>query len=135
MKLSVWKLVNLKVSGDERGSLIAVEGSRTVPFEIKRVYYIFNTKDGVARGFHAHKNLKQLIIAVSGSCRIEVDNGLNRQSIILDTPQQGLLIEGLIWREMHDFSSNCVLLVCASELYDEEDYIRSHTDFKEMASK
>ena len=119
------------IKGDERGSLIAIEQGYNAPFEIKRVYYIFDTKKGVERGFHAHKNLKQIAIAVKGSCTFVLDNGKKREELTLNTPTKGLLIEGLIWREMKDFSSDCVLVVLASEHYDECDYIREYDKFLE----
>ncbi len=121
--------MNFQTLGDERGSLIAIEEGYNAPFEIKRVYYIFDTKKGVIRGYHAHINLKQIAIAVKGSCTFVIDNGKKREEILLDNPNKGLLIEGLIWREMKDFSEDCVLLVIASEHYDENDYIRDYQKF------
>lgn len=115
--------------GDDRGSLVALEGGNTVPFEIKRVYYIFGTEQNVARGFHAHHNLKQVAICVTGRCRMILDDGKNREEVWLDSPTKGLLIGDLVWREMHDFSEDCVLLVLASEHYDEADYIRDYDTF------
>lgn len=128
--MSLIKLISLPSHGDERGSLISLESLASVPFEIKRVYYLFGTKRDVIRGFHAHKNLKQLAICVSGSCRFELDNGITRESVLLNSPDQGLLVEDMTWREMHDFSEDCVLLVLASELYDESDYIRDYNEFR-----
>ena len=130
--MASYKLVDFKTLGDERGSLIAIEQGYNAPFDIKRVYYIFDTKEGVERGFHAHINLKQICIAVKGSCTFVLDNGKTRKEIKLDNPNQGLLIEGLIWREMKNFSSDCVLVVLASEQYDESDYIRDYDKFLEM---
>jgi dTDP-4-dehydrorhamnose 3,5-epimerase-like enzyme len=127
--MNSYKLINFKTLGDERGSLIAIEEGYNTPFEIKRVYYIFDTKKGVERGFHAHINLKQICIAVKGSCTFVLDNGKKREEIILDNPNEGLFIEGLIWREMKNFSKDCVLVVIASEHYDEEDYIRDYQKF------
>ncbi len=124
-----YELVDFKTLGDERGSLIAIEEGYNTPFEIKRVYYIFDTKKGVERGFHAHIKLKQIAIAVKGSCTFVLDDGTKKEDIALDNPNQGLFIEGLIWREMYDFSPDCVLLVLASEHYDENDYIRDYDDF------
>ena len=115
--------------GDERGSLIAIEEGYNAPFEIKRVYYIFDTKEGVERGFHAHINLKQIAIAVKGSCTFVLDKKKKREEIKLTNPNQGLFIEGLIWREMKNFSPECVLVVIASEHYDEKDYIRDYEIF------
>lgn len=125
------KTVNFPPLGDERGHLVALEANKAVPFDIKRVYYLFDTKEGIARGFHAHKNLKQVAVCVKGSCRFVLDNGQTKESIVLDKATTGLLIEGLVWREMHEFSSDCVLLVLASEHYDEADYIRGYQQFLE----
>ncbi|MCF1457409.1 MAG: WxcM-like domain-containing protein [Shewanella sp.] len=114
---------------DDRGSLISLEQYQNIPFEIKRVYYIFDTKSSVSRGFHAHRNLQQVAVCISGHCRIRLDNGQYVEDVILSSPKQGLLIDGLKWREMHDFSENCVLLVLASELYDTSDYIWDYDAF------
>lgn len=127
--MKVSQLMDLKVIGDERGSLVALEGCISVPFDIKRVYYIFGTKEGVSRGFHAHRNLKQVAVCVAGSCRFILDNGKHREEVVLDKSTIGLLIDNLTWREMHDFSPDCVLMVLASEYYDESDYIREYDDF------
>ncbi len=117
--------------GDERGNLVALEigVEKVVPFDIKRVYYIYQTGDGVSRGFHAHRNLSQVAICIRGKCRMVLDNGVGREDVWMDNPTKGLLINGLIWREMHDFSSDCILLVLASAHYDESDYIRDYSDF------
>jgi dTDP-4-dehydrorhamnose 3,5-epimerase-like enzyme len=128
---SNYKLIDFKTLGDERGSLIAIEQGYNTPFEIKRVYYIFDTKEDVQRGFHAHINLKQLAIVVKGSCTFILDDGKTKEEIKLNNPNQGLFIEGLIWREMKDFSSDCVLVVLASEHYAECDYIRDYDKFLE----
>ncbi|GMN99929.1 sugar 3,4-ketoisomerase [Parageobacillus thermoglucosidasius] len=124
------RFIDFKIMGDERGSLISLEQNKNIPFEIKRVYYIFNTKKGVRRGFHAHKKLKQVLIAVKGSCKIHLDDGFDTKEIVLDNPSKGLYLDSLVWREMYDFSDDCVLLVLASEFYTEEDYIRNYDDFK-----
>ena len=123
------KLIDFPPLGDGRGSLVAVEARKTVPFDIKRVYFIFGTKQGVARGFHAHKALKQVAVCITGSCRMLLDNGLEKEEVLLDSPTKGLVIEDMVWREMHDFTSDCVLMVLASEHYDEADYIRNYDDF------
>ncbi len=127
MSLTNW--VDFPPLGDDRGSLVALEAERTVPFAIKRVYYIFATQPEVARGFHAHRNLKQIAVCVTGSCRMILDNGFEREAAWLDSPTRGLFINDLVWREMHDFSEDCVLLVLASEHYDETDYIRDYNEF------
>jgi dTDP-4-dehydrorhamnose 3,5-epimerase-like enzyme len=132
--LSLIKTVDLKPLGDNRGSLVALESNKTIPFDIKRVYYIFGTKQLVSRGFHAHRNLSQVAICVTGSCRFVLDNGKRSEEILLDNSTTGLLIEGLTWREMHDFSADCVLLVLASEYFDEADYIRDYKEFLEVVN-
>lgn len=122
--------------GDERGKLIALEAmTELVPFEIKRVYYIFDTTPGTVRGKHAHKQLKQVLICVSGACTIECEmpDGTTKSEYRLDWPDRGLLIEGLVWRNMKEFSKDAVLLVLASEHYDESDYIRNYAEFKKCA--
>jgi dTDP-4-dehydrorhamnose 3,5-epimerase-like enzyme len=128
------ELVNFQTLGDERGSLIALEENYNTPFAIKRVYYIFDTKDGVRRGYHAHLNLQQIAICVKGSCTFTVDDGKKREEIVLDSPNQGLLLKGLVWREMHNFSQDCVLVVLASEHYDENDYIRDYQNFMSVVN-
>ena len=126
---SLINILDFTIKGDERGSLIAFEVGQNIPFGVKRVYYIFGTKAGVGRGFHAHRVLHQVAICVSGSCRLVVDDGTRREEVILDSPDKGLLIEDFVWREMHDFSEDCVLLVLASEHFDEADYIRDYQTF------
>lgn len=125
-------LLEFKSNGDDRGSLVALESYKNIPFDIKRVYYIFDTKQNVVRGLHAHKNLLQVMVCLKGSCRVVLDNGSVTQHVVLNSPNQGLLIESIIWREIHDFSEDCVLLVLASEHYDESDYIRDYDEFKEV---
>lgn len=115
--------------GDDRGSLVALESKKNIPFEIKRVYYIFDTKTGVVRGQHAHKDLLQVMVCLKGSCRVVLDNGLIKEQVVLDSPNKGLLIDSMMWREMHDFSADCVLLILANERYDESDYIRDYNEF------
>lgn len=127
--MSLIQLVDFPALGDERGSLVAIEAQKKVPFEIKRVYYLFGTKAGVPRGFHAHKELKQLAICVTGKCRMILDDGVSQENAWLDSPTKGLLIDAMVWHEMYDFSADCVLLVLANAHYDEADYIRSYDEF------
>ena len=132
--MSLIKIISFNPLGDERGSLVALESNKSVPFDIKRVYYIFGTKKSVSRGFHAHLNLKQVAVCVTGSCRFILDNGKQKEEIILDSATKGLLIEDLTWREMYDFSPDCVLMVLASEYYDESDYIRDYQEFLQIVN-
>lgn len=127
----MFEITEFDVKGDHRGSLISLEIGSQVPFEIKRVYYIYGTTQNTSRGFHAHKNLKQLVVAVSGSCEFILDDGSDREHVTLASPNVGLYIAGNIWREMHNFSHDCVLMVLASSIYDERDYIRDYGAFRE----
>ena len=115
--------------GDDRGQLVSVEAMRDIPFEVKRIYYIYDTLAGVRRGFHAHRKLQQILICVHGSCSIHLDDGAETCEVRLDNPTTGLYITRDIWREMYDFSPDAVLMVLASELYDEADYIRNYDEF------
>lgn len=129
------KAVDLKRLGDERGSLVAIEGNNTIPFSINRVYYIYGTDSNVARGFHAHKTLQQMAVCVAGKCTMLLDDGDGKEEVIMESPTQGVLIDPMIWHEMHSFSADCVLLVLASAHYDESDYIRDYDDFLRQASQ
>lgn len=126
------KIYSYQTHGDSRGQLVALEEFSDIPFKVRRVYYIYDTKKDVSRGFHAHKNLEQILICVHGSCKVLLDDGYERQTVLLDNPCKGLYVANDMWREMFDFSQDAVLLVLASELYDETDYIRSYDDFKKM---
>ncbi len=118
--------------GDDRGQLVAIEATKDLPFEVRRVYYIYDTLTGVRRGFHAHKCLQQILLCVSGSCKIHLDDGHDTAEVVLDKPNEGLYISNNMWREMYDFTPGAVLLVLASEYYDEADYIRNYDDFIKM---
>lgn len=115
--------------GDERGMLVALEEFNDIPFHIKRVYYMYNTVNNVIRGKHAHKNLEQILVCIHGSCKIKLDNGKEKKIIPLEKPYEGLYVAHNMWREMYDFSSDAVLLVLASEVYDASDYIREYDEF------
>ena len=115
--------------GDDRGQLVALEEFKDIPFEIKRVYYMYDTAQGVHRGFHAHRNLKQILICIHGTCKILLDNGAEKKIVPLEKPYEGLYVASSMWREMYDFSEDAVLMVLASEYYDETDYIRDYDEF------
>lgn len=115
--------------GDERGQLVALEEYKDIPFKIKRVYYMYDTVSGVTRGYHAHKALQQILICIHGSCKIRLDDGCEKKEVLLDNPCEGLYVSNVMWREMFDFSPDAVLMVLASELYDEADYIRNYDEF------
>jgi dTDP-4-dehydrorhamnose 3,5-epimerase-like enzyme len=129
------QIINFKPLGDERGSLIAIEAEKSVPFSVRRVYYIFGTKAGVERGFHAHKALNQVAVAVTGSCEMVLDDGEVKTTVLLDSAEKGVLIGPGMWRVMRNFSADCVLLVLADQHYDEGDYIRNYDAFKKWVSK
>lgn len=115
--------------GDARGQLVALEEYKDIPFEIKRIYYMYDTGEGVRRGYHAHKSLEQILICIHGSCKILLDDGTEKKVVPLETPYEGLYIANNMWREMFDFSPDAVLLVLASDYYYEEDYIRDYEEF------
>ena len=115
--------------------MVAIEQLRDIPFEIKRIYYIYDTLPDVRRGFHAHKKLKQVLVCTSGKCKILLDDGREKKTVMLDKPTEGLLVTGCIWREMYDFSPGAVLMVLASEYYDEADYIRDYDTFLKCAEE
>lgn len=123
------KKIRFPEHGDDRGQLVAVEEFKDIPFEIKRIYYIYDTLSNVIRGRHAHINLQQILICVHGSCKIMLDDGKDKVIVSLDKPNEGIFVSNNTWREMFDFSSDAVLLVLASELYDENDYIRNYEKF------
>lgn len=121
--------------GDDRGMLVSLEEFNDIPFKIKRVYYMYDTKESVRRGFHAHKNLEQILVCIHGSCKVLLDNGREKKVVSLEKPYEGLYIANYMWREMYAFSPDAVLLVLASEVYDEKDYIRDYDAFLEMVKK
>lgn len=121
--------------GDERGQLVALEEMKDIPFRIKRVYYMYDTLSEVVRGKHAHKKLEQILVCIHGSCKIRLDNGVEKKIIPLEKPYEGLYVPNEMWREMYDFSSDAVLMVLASELYDENDYIRNYDEFLKFIKK
>ena len=123
------ELINFPIHGDYEGNLVALEKGTDFPFEIKRVYYIWGTQAHVIRGKHAHKKLEQLILCVSGSCDFILDDGKERQTVHLNNPAQGLYLKNNIWREFTNFSPDCVVMVLASEHYDEADYIKDYDQF------
>lgn len=125
------RIISFQQHGDERGMLVALEENKEIPFQIKRVYYMYNTGENVRRGYHAHKKLEQILICVHGTCMIHLDNGREVEEVCLDKPYEGLYIANNVWREMYNFSEDAVLLVLASELYDESDYLRDYQKFIE----
>lgn len=121
--------------GDNRGQLVALEEFKDIPFAIKRVYYMYETREGVRRGGHAHYSLEQILICVHGSCKVLLDNGFEKKIVFLEKPYEGLYISNDMWREMYDFSSDAVLMVLASDFYKEDDYIRNYGKFIENVKR
>lgn len=128
-------IIDLPTIEDERGCLVALEANKVIPFDIKRVYYLFGMQSNFPRGFHAHKALVQVAVCLKGSCDILMDDGHEKRIITLNSPSQGLLIDVMQWHEMSNFSEDCVLMVLASDVYDEKDYIREYKDFIEEVIK
>ncbi|MEZ8412229.1 FdtA/QdtA family cupin domain-containing protein [Vibrio splendidus] len=133
MSLIHW--IDFPKIGDDRGNLVVLEGNKNIPFSIKRVYYLFDLQSDIPRGFHAHKELIQVAVCVKGRCDILMDDGKNKEIVTLDSPDKGLLIDAMQWHEMQNFSDDCVLLVLASDVYDEADYIRSYEQFQNEVQK
>lgn len=123
------KIIDLRKIADPRGNLTVIEGSEDIPFDIKRVYYLYDVPGGESRGAHAHKQLYQLLIAANGSFSVTLDDGTDKITYNLKRPYVGLLIVPGIWRDLDDFSSGSVCLCLASEHYEEEDYIREYDEF------
>ena len=125
------KIIDLPKISDPRGNLTVAEGLSMVPFDIKRAYWLYDVPAGGSRGGHAHKRLRQLVVALSGSFHVTLDDGQERCTVLLNHPYQGLVIETNTWRTLDDFSSGAVCLVLASEHYEEEDYIYDYEEFIE----
>lgn len=124
-----YKILDFKKIGCEDGYLTPIEASNDIPIEIKRIYYIYDTSKDIVRGNHAHTRLEQVLICLKGSCDILIDNGEEKETIKLESYTQGLYVGVDIWREMSNFSKDCILLVLANAKYHEEEYIRDYKDF------
>jgi dTDP-4-dehydrorhamnose 3,5-epimerase-like enzyme len=132
MKIGKSRLINFPTITDVRGNLSFIEGNNHVPFTIKRVYYLYDVPSGATRGGHAHKTLREIIIALSGSFDVVLDDGVERKKIFLNRPHYGLYVHSGVWREIENFSSNSVAIALASDFYDQNDYIRDYEVFKKM---
>lgn len=130
-----YSIINLTEHGDDRGLLVSLEENKNIPFDIKRVFYIYGTQQGVVRGQHAHKSLKQFAVCTSGSCKFLLDDSIDIKVVELSKPNVGLYIGNLVWREMFDFTPDCVLLVFANEYYNIDEYINDYEEFKKNVAK
>lgn len=133
MSIDQCRIIELPRINDPRGNLTFVESHNQIPFDIKRVYYLYDVPGGAERGGHAHRNLEQLIIAMSGSFDIHLDDGINKKTFHMNRSYVGLLLPTMIWREIDNFSSGAVCMALASQFYEESDYYRSYDEFSAAA--
>lgn len=133
MSIEDCKIINLPIIKDARGNLTFVEGGNHIPFDIRRIYYLYDVPGGAERGGHAHHDLRQLIIAMSGSFDVVLDDGFNKKRIHLNRSFHGLYLETKVWRELDNFSSGSVCMVLASDIYKESDYVRDYDEYLRLA--
>ena len=133
--MELCKLLEFSEKGDERGKLVIVEGNQDVPFEIKRIFYIYGSDRDVVRGKHANRESEFVLINVSGTSKVMVTDGKRKQIVELTMPRQGVYLPKMVWKEMYDFSSDSVLLVLASTHYDGKEYIRDYDEFCKLEKK
>ncbi len=127
--MTLKNMIKFNELGDDQGWLVALEAERNIPFPVRRVYYIYGTQPGVRRGKHAHRKLHQVLICITGTCTILLDDGRRREELRMTSNTEGLVLDPMIWHEMYDFSPGCVLMVLADAWYDEADYIRNYSKF------
>jgi len=130
-----YKILDFNIIGDQRGLLISFEENNNIPFDIKRVFYIFDTKGDVIRGAHSNKNSNFLLIAINGSCKVKIDNGSEQVEFLLNRPDKGLFIKNNVWKEMYEFSYNAILMVLSNQYYNENEYIRNYDEFLKEIGK
>ncbi len=124
-----YQILNFNQLGDNRGHLVVAESMKDIPFEIKRIFYIYGTEKGVIRGQHANRYTKFVLINLRGTCKVLIDDGVSKDTIVLDRPHKGVFIDSMVWKDMYDFSNDSLLLVLASEYYDGSEYLRDYNDF------
>lgn len=130
-----YKIIELSELGDERGNLVVIEGGQDIPFEIKRVFYLYGTVQGTARGSHANRKSEFVLINVAGRTKIKIDDGFSTAVVELDKPRMGIYIPAMLWKDMYDFSEDSVLLVLSNEHYDGSEYIRDYSEYKKIISE
>lgn len=136
MRITDCRLIDVRRIVSDSGSLAFIEGGRDIPFDIKRIYFLYDVPAGSVRGSHAHKSLSQLFIAASGSFDVHLDDGYNKASYHMNRPFYGLYVPSMLWRTLDNFSSGSACIVMASDFYDEDDYIRDYHEFRHLlASK
>ncbi len=131
----MFKLLKFKDLGDERGKLVVVEGGQDIPFELKRVFYIYGSDSTVVRGCHANINSEFVLINVAGSSKVKITNGKDTEVVELNKPMDGVYLPKMIWKEMYDFSTDSVLLVLTNTHYDGKEYIRNYDDYLKLMEK
>ncbi len=130
-----YKIIELPEMGDERGNLVIIEGNRDIPFEIKRVFYMYGTDSKMVRGSHANRKSEFVLINVAGSTKIKIDDGFSTAIVELNKPRMGIYIPAMLWKDMFDFSDDSVLLVLSNEHYDDSEYIRNYDEYKKIISE
>lgn len=130
-----YKIIELPEMGDERGNLVVIEGNKDIPFEIKRVFYMYGTDAQMIRGSHANRKSEFVLINVAGRTKIKIDDGFSTAVVELDKPRMGIYIPPMLWKDMYDFSKDSVLLVLSSEHYDGSEYIRDYEEYKKMIAE
>ncbi len=133
--MSISQFIDFPNLSDKRGSLVSIDSSVGLPFDVKRIYYIFGTQKNVSRGHHAHKRLHQAALCISGSCEMTIDNGDSQEKILINSPYKAINLPPMLWHEMYNFSQDCILLVLASDFYNEDDYIRDYKNFKKLLNQ
>jgi dTDP-4-dehydrorhamnose 3,5-epimerase-like enzyme len=128
------KFIEFARRGDDQGWLVALEAEKSIPFPIRRVYYVFGTRPGVRRGRHAHRRLRLVLVCLAGTCTVRLDDGKRVEEVALDGNERGLVLDPMVWHEMHDLSPGCVLLVLTDAWHDESDYIRDYRVFRELTA-
>lgn len=135
MQIDRHKMIEFKQNGDDRGKLVVVEGMKDIPFDIKRIFYIYGSDTGVVRGQHANRRSEFVLINVCGSSKVRVRDGQKEEVFVLDEPHTGIYLTNMLWKDMYDFSEDSILLVLASEVYDSSEYIRDYDEYIKEVNK